>query len=287
MRARQFRGRRPRPVLRTAERQYDGLRMTASVYEYRRAGDRRRPCRHRGGAGGGAAGRQDGAADHQSRHRRPDELQPGHRRRGQGADRPRDRRPGRRDGPGDRRHRHPVPHAQPPQGPGHARPAGPGRQEGLSARNQTPRRRAAEPDAAAGSRRGPAGRRRRRRRAARIVGVRVPRRRDLSRRRRRADDRHVPASADAHRRSQDCPAAAWAKGPRAGISGALARLGFELARFKTGTPPRLNGRTIDYVANRTAARRRRAAAVLVPHRARSTASRCPAGSPTPTPRSTS
>ncbi len=36
------------------------------------------------------------------------------------------------------------------------------------------------------------------------------------------------------------------EGTSAGISAALVRLGFRLARFKTGTPPRLNGRTIDY-----------------------------------------
>ncbi|WP_417747180.1 tRNA uridine-5-carboxymethylaminomethyl(34) synthesis enzyme MnmG [Rosistilla oblonga] len=36
------------------------------------------------------------------------------------------------------------------------------------------------------------------------------------------------------------------EGTTAGISGALHRLGFQLERFKTGTPPRLNGRTIDY-----------------------------------------
>jgi tRNA uridine 5-carboxymethylaminomethyl modification enzyme len=36
------------------------------------------------------------------------------------------------------------------------------------------------------------------------------------------------------------------EGTTLGISGALLRLGFELARFKTGTPPRLHGRTIDF-----------------------------------------
>ncbi len=36
------------------------------------------------------------------------------------------------------------------------------------------------------------------------------------------------------------------EGTTAGLSRCLRRLGFELARFKTGTPPRLNGRTIDF-----------------------------------------
>ena len=36
------------------------------------------------------------------------------------------------------------------------------------------------------------------------------------------------------------------EGTSGGISQSLAQLGFELARFKTGTPARLNGRTIDF-----------------------------------------
>jgi len=36
------------------------------------------------------------------------------------------------------------------------------------------------------------------------------------------------------------------EGTTAGLSQALVRLGFRVARFKTGTPARLNGRTIDY-----------------------------------------
>ncbi len=45
------------------------------------------------------------------------------------------------------------------------------------------------------------------------------------------------------------PGGRGGEGTSAGISAALQRVGIRLDRFKTGTPPRLNGRTIDY--NRT------------------------------------
>ena len=224
----------------------------------------------------GAARARAPAADPPDRDDRRDVVQPGDRRPGQGPSGARDRRARRRHGARHRPRRHPVPHAQPQQGPGGARPARPGRPQALPRRH-------------AGAARGQSGPRRSARPRSRIwrsmpragSPASSPRTGETIRGGRGgADHRHVPARPHPYRRG--APAGG------AGRGGAVDRPGGDpgAARLRAGPAEDRDAAAARRPHHRLgrpggAARRRPAAAVFVPDAAHHDAARCRATSPRP------
>ncbi len=221
----------------------------------------RRACGRGSGRSGGAHGRVGGARHAQVRDDRRNVLQSGHRRPGQGPSGAGDRCARRSDGPRGRRRRHSIPAAQPVQGagrPGSAR---------ASRSGSSIARRCSRPSA---PRRGsPCWKVRSRislSTAARSAGSS----RRMARRIRAGSvvlTTGTFLNGLIHLGDQTHPAGRVGDAPALKLSERLYGLGLAMGRLKTGTPARLDRRSIDWDLARAAGGRRRPGAVLVPDRA--------------------
>ena len=155
------------------------------------------------------------------------------------------------------RGRHPVPHPQRQQGPGGARHARSGRPAAVPAGHPHAAREPAEPDALPAGGRGP----HRRGRAGCSAWSRSA---GSASRPARWCSPSAPSSAAASTwASTTCPGGRAGDAPSNRLAARLRELPLKVARLKTGTPPRIDGRTLDWSRHDRASRGRPDAGVFV------------------------